>query len=81
MESGNLDFLEPSGPLQACNGAALPFYLLRQFMRRQQNEDETNCIKSFANKNINDDVFFYHSGMYESFPFAILTSRSTSYSE
>jgi hypothetical protein len=26
-------------------------------------------------------VFFYHSGMYESFPFAILTSRSTSYSE
>jgi len=25
MKSGNLNFLEPSGPLQACNGAALPF--------------------------------------------------------
>jgi len=27
MKSGNLDFLEPSGPLQACDGAALPFTL------------------------------------------------------
>ena len=25
MTSGNLKFLEPSGPLQACNGTALPF--------------------------------------------------------
>jgi len=24
-KSGNLDFLEPSGPVQACNGTALPF--------------------------------------------------------
>jgi len=24
---GNLNFLEPSGPLQACNGTDLPFYL------------------------------------------------------
>jgi len=23
MKSGNLNFLEPSGPLQACNGTAL----------------------------------------------------------
>jgi len=23
MKSGNLNFLEPSGPVQACNGAAL----------------------------------------------------------
>jgi len=27
MKSGNLNFLEPSGPLQACNGTDLPFYL------------------------------------------------------
>jgi len=27
MRSGNLDFLEPSGSLQACNGTALPFTL------------------------------------------------------
>ena len=26
MKSGNLNFLEPSGPLQACNGTNLPFY-------------------------------------------------------
>ena len=31
MKSGNLNFLEPSGPLQACNGTAvpLPFYTTR----------------------------------------------------
>jgi len=28
MKSGNLNFLEPSGPLQACNRTALPFYPL-----------------------------------------------------
>ena len=27
MKSGNLNFVEPSGPLQACNGTALPFYV------------------------------------------------------
>ena len=27
MKSGNLKFLEPSGPLQACDGAALPLYI------------------------------------------------------
>ena len=25
-KSGNLNFLKPSGPVQACNGTALPFY-------------------------------------------------------
>jgi len=27
MKSGNLNFLEPSGPLSVCNGTALPFFL------------------------------------------------------
>ena len=27
MKSGNLNFLEPSGPLQACNGTDLPLYI------------------------------------------------------
>jgi len=27
MKSGNLNFLEPSGSLQACNGIALPFVM------------------------------------------------------
>jgi len=30
MKSGNLNFLEPSGPVQACNGTALP--LLRTYI-------------------------------------------------
>ena len=30
MKSGNLKFLEPSGPLQACNGTALPFIAFPQ---------------------------------------------------
>jgi len=28
MKSGNLNFLESSEPLQACNGTALPFYIM-----------------------------------------------------
>ena len=34
MKSGNLNFLEPSGPLQACNGTALPFniYVVKLFV-------------------------------------------------
>ena len=36
MKSGNLNFLEPSGPLQACNGTALPF----TYPTLQKNEDE-----------------------------------------
>ena len=27
MKSGNLNFMKPSGPLQACNGTALPLPL------------------------------------------------------
>ena len=27
MKSGNLNFLEPSGPLHTCNGTALPVYI------------------------------------------------------
>jgi hypothetical protein len=32
MKSGNLNFLVPSEPLQACNGTALPVYLYIQEM-------------------------------------------------
>jgi len=31
MKSGNLNFLEPSGPLQACNGTALPFHFVHLY--------------------------------------------------
>jgi len=30
MKSGKLNFLEPSGPLRACNGTDLPFYIYRK---------------------------------------------------
>ena len=30
MKSGNFNFLEPSGPLQDCNGTALPIYRVSQ---------------------------------------------------
>ena len=33
MKSGNLNFLEPSGPLQACNGTALPCHILYKCSR------------------------------------------------
>ena len=37
MKSGNLNFLEPSGPLQAYNGIALPFtaFPLQQWLRER----------------------------------------------
>ena len=32
MKSGNLNFLEPSGPLQACNGTAIPLpFIFNQY--------------------------------------------------
>jgi len=31
MKSGNLNFLEPSGPLQACNGTAVPLHKNQTF--------------------------------------------------
>ena len=33
MKSGSLNFLEPSGPLQACNGTALHFTFYRYFYK------------------------------------------------
>ena len=30
LKSGSLNLLEPSGPVQACNGLALPFYSLSE---------------------------------------------------
>jgi hypothetical protein len=32
MKSGNLKFLEISGPLQVCNGTALPFYFYQNLI-------------------------------------------------
>jgi len=35
MKSGNRNFLESSGPLQACNGTALPIYVLAEEFNEQ----------------------------------------------
>ena len=43
MESGNLNFLEHSGPLQACNGTALPV------LSRSQGHSVTGKIISMKN--------------------------------
>jgi len=38
MKSGSLNFLEPSGPLQACNGTALPLPSQEERFRRWKND-------------------------------------------
>ena len=40
MKSGNLNFLEPSGPLQACNGTDLP--LPTRWSRRKEEKKNNN---------------------------------------
>jgi hypothetical protein len=35
MKSGNLNFLEPSRSLQACNGIALPLYIVVKALRHK----------------------------------------------
>ena len=40
MKSRNLNFLEPSGPLQACNGTALPVPLHIKYLDKRERERE-----------------------------------------
>jgi hypothetical protein len=47
MKCGNLNFLEPSGPLQACNGTALPFYI----PEIETAEPQTAILAYFQRKN------------------------------
>ena len=48
MKSGNLNFLETSGPLQACNGTALPLPLTINLLKgttdKSINLDSANCF-------------------------------------
>jgi len=63
MKSGNLNFLEPSGPLQVCNGTDLPLYStlinffehnLKDLQRKCSNEQKCPTKKT-KTKN-KDDV-------------------------
>ena len=44
MKSGNFNFLEPSGPLQACNGTALPFLTLGAVYECYDTDNESKHI-------------------------------------
>ena len=45
MKSGNLNFLELSGPLQACNGTALPFIVFnKQYFIEHNSETDVTMI-------------------------------------
>jgi hypothetical protein len=46
MKSANLNFLEPSGPIQACNGAALPYYMKKSL------EEECCCTVTMSRVNV-----------------------------
>jgi hypothetical protein len=41
MKSGNLNFLEPSGPLQACNGTDLPYFIYLGYVLYHMSSSDT----------------------------------------
>jgi len=43
-KSGNLNFLEPCGPVQACNGPALPFKILSTLCIKMCCKDITTLL-------------------------------------
>ena len=49
-KSGNLNFLEPSGPVQACNGTALPLSLLahKRYDFRKSVIEYKMCVLNFS---------------------------------
>ena len=57
MKSGNLNFLEPSGPLQVCNGTALPFnYNIGMFFKWNTKEDKADRYITVCDSN--DETVF-----------------------
>jgi len=47
MKSGNLNFLEPSGPLQVCNWTALPLPLPLPYNNGQLLRNSANPVLAF----------------------------------
>ena len=56
MKSGNLNFLEPSGPCQACNGTALTFLPIHSYSKR---EEERGVDSAGSKLNTKDAVKVY----------------------
>ena len=50
LKSGGLNLLEPSGPVQACNGTALPFTVLaiNGFIGKDDENTEGVVIRNLA---------------------------------
>ena len=48
MKSGNLNFLEPYGPLQACNGTALPLPLPLPLLLERQLQQSRNVRRYYT---------------------------------
>jgi hypothetical protein len=68
MESGNLNFLEPSGPLQACNGTALPFISLLINGQNLQQYEHLCTVFLLATLTINLSVILFRHDISSSIP-------------
>jgi hypothetical protein len=44
LKSGSLDLLEPSGPVQACNGTALPLYTISVILRARYGQQTIHVV-------------------------------------
>ena len=56
MKSGNLNFLEPSGPLQTCNGTALPLPFIHFYQRLSRPKGHSAVGRIMSRKNSNDTI-------------------------
>ena len=62
-KSGRLNFLEPSGPLQACNGTAVSLpYTIYIYFRRTQQIFNIVINKCYMFRSLIDDKYFVVSG-------------------
>ena len=66
MKSENRNFLEPSGPLQACNGTALLFFLtlyLRDFFFKSRLGSKLSCLRpSYGSAVVIDEASLFEPG-------------------
>ena len=61
-KSGNLNFLEPSGPVQACNGTALPF-IYSILVKFSSNFIKNLMLTSHSMNLSPQDICVSHGGM------------------
>jgi len=63
MNSGNLNFLEPSGPLQDCNGTDLPLCVDDEYIKFHSNQNVIVCAAI---------ILFFKHHIYIAFPKLLL---------